>query len=141
MELRTLLIRDAAGRITGMWAIIRDITRRKRAEEIKDVRQTGLLKQVAFEQNLNAPLPLDTVSRYVGDGLSRLLERALDGGTGRNQLNKGGDQPKGSIVELVQTALFASLTRSRSPAKSCLSSTITRWPARRLRTYTLQSSA
>jgi protein SCO1/2 len=34
-----------------------------RAQEVKDLRQTGLLKQVAFEQNLNAPLPLDTALR------------------------------------------------------------------------------
>ena len=32
VELRTILIRDAAGRPTGMWASIRDITERKRAE-------------------------------------------------------------------------------------------------------------
>ncbi len=33
VELRTLLIKDEAGRPTGMWAIIRDITKRRRAEE------------------------------------------------------------------------------------------------------------
>lgn len=33
IELRTVLIRDSAGQPTGMWAIIRDITERKRAEE------------------------------------------------------------------------------------------------------------
>lgn len=32
VELRTILIRDAAGRPTGMWASIRDVTERKRAE-------------------------------------------------------------------------------------------------------------
>jgi PAS domain S-box-containing protein len=33
VELRTVLIQDAAGQPTGMWAIVRDITERKRAEE------------------------------------------------------------------------------------------------------------
>jgi PAS domain S-box-containing protein len=33
VELRTVLIRDAAGQPIGMWAIIRDITKRKRAEQ------------------------------------------------------------------------------------------------------------
>jgi PAS domain S-box-containing protein len=33
VELRTLLIRDQKGRPTGMWAIVRDITGRRRAEE------------------------------------------------------------------------------------------------------------
>ncbi len=33
VELRTILIRDAAGRPSGMWAIIRDVAERKRAEE------------------------------------------------------------------------------------------------------------
>jgi PAS domain S-box-containing protein len=32
VELRTFLIRDEAGRPTGMWAVVRDITERKRAE-------------------------------------------------------------------------------------------------------------
>lgn len=34
VELRTILIRDAVGQPCGMWAIIRDITARKRAEEL-----------------------------------------------------------------------------------------------------------
>lgn len=33
------------------------------AQEIKDLRQTNVLKQVAFDQNLNAQLPLDTPLR------------------------------------------------------------------------------
>ena len=33
VELRTILARDAAGRPSGMWAIVRDITDRKKAEE------------------------------------------------------------------------------------------------------------
>ena len=33
VELRTILIRDDAGRASGMWAIVRDITERKRAQE------------------------------------------------------------------------------------------------------------
>ncbi len=33
IELRTILVRDATGQPVGMWAIVRDITRRKRAEE------------------------------------------------------------------------------------------------------------
>ncbi|MFO1422618.1 MAG: PAS domain S-box protein [Candidatus Competibacteraceae bacterium] len=33
IELRTILVRDVTGQPAGMWAIVRDITRRKRAEE------------------------------------------------------------------------------------------------------------
>ncbi|MFO1429867.1 MAG: PAS domain S-box protein [Candidatus Competibacteraceae bacterium] len=33
VELRGILLRDSAGRPTGMWAIVRDITERKRAEQ------------------------------------------------------------------------------------------------------------
>lgn len=33
------------------------------AQEVKDLQQTGILKQVQFEQNLNAQLPLDTPLR------------------------------------------------------------------------------
>ena len=33
VEMRTYLLRDPSGRPTGMWAIVRDITERKRAEE------------------------------------------------------------------------------------------------------------
>jgi protein SCO1 len=34
-----------------------------RAQEVKNLQQTGILKQVAFEQNLNAQLPLETPLR------------------------------------------------------------------------------
>ena len=35
VELRTFLLRDDTGRPVGMWAIVRDITERRRAEEEK----------------------------------------------------------------------------------------------------------
>jgi PAS domain S-box-containing protein len=48
VELRTYLIRDEAGTPTGYWAIIRDITERKRSEELLRI------KDRAIESSINA---------------------------------------------------------------------------------------
>jgi len=64
VELRTYLIRDASGDPTGMWAIVRDISDRKRVEEESD-RQRSLFRSL-FE---GAPVAISILDR---DG--RILE-------------------------------------------------------------------
>jgi len=49
VELRTFLIRDDAGQPTGMWAIVRDITERKRAEEEKEKLKAQLFQAQKME--------------------------------------------------------------------------------------------
>lgn len=46
IELRTYLVRDAAGRPAGMWAFVRDITERKRTEEALQQAKQDLERQV-----------------------------------------------------------------------------------------------
>lgn len=43
IELRTFLLRDEAGKPTGMWAIVRDISERKQAEETRRKLETQML--------------------------------------------------------------------------------------------------
>lgn len=42
VEVRTFLIRDETGQPSGMWALIRDITERKRAEELLQLNEARL---------------------------------------------------------------------------------------------------
>ena len=49
VELRTTLIRDTAGKPVGMWAIVRDISERRRAEELKQQMEEHLLRAEKME--------------------------------------------------------------------------------------------
>jgi PAS domain S-box-containing protein len=63
VELRTFLLRDGEGRADGMWAIIRDITGRKRAEEA--LQQSEDRFRRIFEDGPIAMAILDKAYRFV----------------------------------------------------------------------------
>ena len=63
VELRTVLIRDAAGQATGMWASIRDVTERKRAEEA--LRQSESKYRLLFENMRDAFAAMDLKGRLI----------------------------------------------------------------------------
>jgi len=83
VELRTVLLRDAAGNPSGMWAIVRDITERKRAEEAlqeADRRKDEFLATLAHElRNPLAPIRngLTLLRQAGGDGASAESVRAM----------------------------------------------------------------
>lgn len=66
VEMRTFLIRDVAGNPTGMWAIARDITARKRAEDI------------AAAANRRLAADLDVMSRLQGIAADFVSERSME---------------------------------------------------------------
>ncbi|MHB8772319.1 MAG: PAS domain S-box protein [Syntrophales bacterium] len=49
VELRTFLLRDDAGQPVGMWAIVRDITERKRAEDEREKLESQLIQAQKME--------------------------------------------------------------------------------------------
>ena len=61
INLRVTLIRNDAGQATGMWAVIRDITKRKRAEA--ELHESESKYRNLFECSRDALLRLDPVSR------------------------------------------------------------------------------
>ena len=63
VELRTILIRDAAGRPTGMWASIRDVTERKRAEDALRASETKY--RLLFENMRDAFAALDLQGQLI----------------------------------------------------------------------------
>jgi PAS domain S-box-containing protein len=79
IELRTYLIRDAAGRPAGMWAFIRDITERKRAEAALQQAKHDLERQVRERtaQLRELTLELVRVERRERRRLARILHEDL----------------------------------------------------------------
>ncbi|NCD21819.1 MAG: PAS domain S-box protein [Spartobacteria bacterium] len=63
IELRIILIRDAAGRPTGMWASIRDVAERKRAEDA--LRQSESKYRLLFENMRDAFAAMDLQGRLI----------------------------------------------------------------------------
>lgn len=53
VELRTYLLTDANGNKTGMWAMVRDITERKKAEEALKISEKKFFDAIAFQ-----PIPI-----------------------------------------------------------------------------------
>jgi|GEM_PF-585807 PAS domain S-box-containing protein len=64
VELRTLLIRDAAGQATGMWATIRDVSERQRVQEA--LRKSETKYRLLFENMRDAFAAMDLQGR-LGD--------------------------------------------------------------------------
>jgi PAS domain S-box-containing protein len=84
IELRTVLLKDGAGKPAGMWAIIRDITEHKQAEE----KQKKLEDQLRQSQKLEAIGQLSSgvahdFNNMLGAimGHAELLKRALNPGS------------------------------------------------------------
>ncbi|MGD9611706.1 MAG: PAS domain S-box protein [Kiritimatiellia bacterium] len=63
IELRTILIRDESGQATGMWASIRDVSERKRAEEA--LRRSESKYRLLFENMLDAYAAMDLRGRLI----------------------------------------------------------------------------
>jgi PAS domain S-box-containing protein len=66
VELRTILLKDATGRNSGMWAIVRDITERKRAEEA--LRQRNQYIETVLEQ-----APIGFAVHTIDDGVGQFV--------------------------------------------------------------------
>jgi PAS domain S-box-containing protein len=85
VELRTFLLRDDAGRPVGMWAIVRDVTERRRAEEEK----------ARLESQLRQAQKMESVGRLAG-GVAHDFNNMLSVILGYSELIKGrlpGDDP------------------------------------------------
>ncbi len=73
IELRTFLLRDLAGQPSGMWAIVRDITGRKRAEAEIQRRLSDLQVLYDCSLELNSQLTPQQIGRIVFPTLKRNL--------------------------------------------------------------------
>ena len=71
VELRTILLKDAADRNSGMWAIIRDITERKRAEEA--LRQRNQYIETVLEQ-----APIGFAIHTIDDGVGQFVSARFE---------------------------------------------------------------
>jgi len=74
IELRTFLLRDTAGKPSGMWAIVRDITERKRAEQ--EIHHRLMDLQVLYESSLG--LSSHLAPPEIGRKIIEILKEHLD---------------------------------------------------------------
>ncbi|MDD1682047.1 MAG: PAS domain S-box protein [Methanoregula sp.] len=107
VELRTYLIRDESGRPRGMWAIVRDITERKRQEHIlKTQLELGLalLKIHGLAETLDACLAaaieiseMDAGGIYLVDRTSGSVDLAVSRNLGDEFVRSITHYPAGSV--------------------------------------------
>jgi PAS domain S-box-containing protein len=71
VELRTFLLKDAAGGNSGMWAIVRDISERKRAQEA--LRQRNRYIETVLEQ-----APIGFAIHTIDDGVGRFVSARFE---------------------------------------------------------------
>jgi PAS domain S-box-containing protein len=71
IELRTLLIKDDAGRPNGMWAIVRDITERKQAE-------AALQQRNRYIETILEESPIGFAVHTVDDGVARFVSARFE---------------------------------------------------------------
>ncbi len=106
VELRTFLIRDESDRPTGIWAIVRDITERKQAEQEKQL----LESQLHQSQKMEA---IGTLAGGVAHDFNNILT-AIIGFASIVQMDLGGDDPKSVYIDqiLSSSQKAANLTQS-----------------------------
>lgn len=86
VELRSYLIRDGEGKATGMWAFVRDITERKRVEELlklandelerKVKERTARLRELTIELTRNEQRERRRIAHVLHEDLQQLLAAA-----------------------------------------------------------------
>ncbi|MFA5222308.1 MAG: PAS domain S-box protein [Methanoregula sp.] len=79
VEVRTSLIRDTTGQAEGMWAIVRDITDRKRAEEKIHLanRKLALMTDVTYQDIQNKVTGLRAYAGFLKDAVTEQDRLAL----------------------------------------------------------------
>ncbi|MEN6444089.1 MAG: PAS domain S-box protein [Methanoregula sp.] len=79
VEVRTSLIRDTTGQAEGMWAIVRDITDRKRAEEKIHLanRKLALMTDVTYQDIQNKVTGLRAYAGFLKDAVTKQDRLAL----------------------------------------------------------------
>ena len=104
--LRTFLIKDEQGNNTGMWAIVRDITERKRAEEalLERLRFEELLSSIAARSVNASPAEIE---REIADALQAIVDFFQ---VSQCVLTKGYPEEKRAVVTHVARTTIGSST-------------------------------
>ncbi|MFH0780506.1 MAG: response regulator [Pseudomonadota bacterium] len=96
VELKTFLVRDDAGDKEGMWAIVRDMTERKRTEK----------KQKELEEQLYQAQKMESIGRLAG-GVAHDYNNMLSVILGNAQMALIGTQPDSKLYGNLQDILDA----------------------------------